>query len=187
MRKSLSLFLVAGMVAATTLLAGLPANSQDFAVSVVGMQQSWQYKGLPMVYYGGNHRSRSPEMGELSDYSFFVVVQNVQKVPDKITMGASAWHGCLHFTLKTGSGKIYAISRMPSFNWSANPMMPWIFTSGGIRILPVDFTSGSWQGFPALQPPDQIVTLTVKFSYPDSNRKMASVASSPTDVYLYHE
>lgn len=185
MRKSLSPFLVTGIVAAATLLAGLSANGQDFAVSVVGMQQSWQFEGLPMVYYDANPQSRGSGMGGPSDYSFFVVVQNVQKAPDKITMGASAWDECLQFTLKTSSGKIYSVSRSPSFVWSANPMITWLFPSGGLRILPIDFTSNGWKGLPILAPPDQVVTMTVTFRYPNSKKEMISDTSSPTDVYLY--
>jgi hypothetical protein len=189
MRKLLSSLLAGGIAAAAMLLASLTANSQDFAVSIVGLQQSWQYEGLPMVYYAPNPRSRSrplgPDMGESSDYSFFVVVQNVQKVADKITMGASVWYDSLQFTLRTSSGKIYSVFHAPSFIWSANPQEKWLFRSGGLRVIPVDFTNKSWRGLPPLEPPDEVLSMTVTFRYFDSKGKSVSVTSSPTDVYLY--
>lgn len=169
-----------------TLLTNVPANCQNFAVSIVGLQQSWQYEGLPMVYYAPNPRSRplGTDMGEPSYYSFFVVVQNVQKAPDRITMGASVWYDCLRFTLRTGSGKIYSVFHRPII-WSANPQEKWLFRIGGLRVIPVDFTSGSWQGLPPLDPPAEVLTMTVIFRYFDSKGKSVSVTSSPTDVYLY--
>ena len=188
MRKSLSLLLTGGIAATLTLLTTVSVNCQNFAVSIVGLQQSWQFEGLPMVYYAPNSRSRSrpfgPDMGEPS-YSFFVVVQNVQKATDKITMGASVWYDCLRFTLRTSSGKVYSVFRAPSFIWSANPQEKWLFRSGGLRVIPVDFTSTGWQGLPPLEPPDEVLTMTVTFRYFDSKGELVSVASSPTDVYLY--
>jgi hypothetical protein len=189
MRKLLFLFLVTGIVAAT-LLVGLPANGQDFAVSIVGFRQSnygYNREGLPLVYCGPYSNQPS---GELNPHSFFVVIQNLQKAVDKMTMGASAWGDCLSFTITDSSGRTYSVSYMepPA---SANPMVTWIFPSDGLRVVPVDFTGGDdwpfpggWQGLPIPQREPEVVTMTVTFRFPDSNRKIASVTSRPTDVYL---
>ena len=33
--------------------------------------------------------------------------------------------------------------------WKANAMESWVFQQDGIRVINVDFTTGSWEGFPS--------------------------------------
>ena len=124
--------------------------------------------------------------GPIAHSSFFVVVQDVQKVADKMTMGASGWYESLSFTITSRSGKTYSVTP-GMFDWSANPQETWTFPSGGMRVFTVDFTHSGWQGLPPNPSEPEIVTMTVTFRYPDSNGKMVSVTSSPTDVYLCPE
>jgi hypothetical protein len=123
-------------------------------------------------------------------YSFFVVVQNVQKVAYKAAWSASGWYDCLRFTITTGSGKTYSVTPGEGFSWSANPEETWLFPSGGMRVFLVDFNHGVWDGLgvwvglPPTPSEPEVVTMTVTFDYPDSKGKLISVTSRPTDVYL---
>jgi hypothetical protein len=175
------------IVTVFTFLAGVTAESKDFAVSIVGLRESnnlqFSREGLPIVYYAGPAHSAGLLWNEPSEHSFFVVVQNVQKVADKMAVSASAWYDCLRFTIKTSSGKTYSVSRL-EFAWTANPIETWIFPSGGMRIIPVDFANPYWKELPPTPSEPEVVTMTVTFRYPDSNGNWVSVASAPTDVYL---
>jgi hypothetical protein len=186
---------IALMIAvAITLLTNLTAKSKDFTVSIVGQQQKdreYTPERLPVVYLpsSSNKQASGFNTGPKAQSSFFVVVQNVQKVVDKMTMAASGWYGSLSFNITSSSGKTYSVT--PAyFSWSANPEETWLFPSGGMRVFTVDFTHsiwpglGGWQGLPPTPSEPEIVTMTVTFRYPDSKGKMASVTSSPTDIYL---
>jgi len=173
------------------------ADASDFTVSIVGQQQrdrEYTSERLPVVYLATSPHKQADDFmaGPTAHSSFFVVVQNVQKVADKMTMAGSGWYGSLSFIITSRSGKIYSVT--PAyFSWSANPEETWLFPSGGMRVFTVDFTHsvwpglGGWQGLPPTPSEPEIATMTVTFRYPDSKGKMASVTSSPTNVYLCPE
>lgn len=173
---------------AITFLANVPAHSQDFAVSIVGQAQSdgrYDREGLPLIYCPWPNESVSPDWmnDTLSASSFFVVIQNLQNTPEKMTQGASSWYDCLQFTMTDSLGKTYHIACSLGPAWSANPMITWIFPASGYRIMPVNFASGFWQNLPPSSRQPELMTMTATFRYPDSSENMISVSSSPTDVY----
>jgi F5/8 type C domain len=173
---------------AITFLANVTANSQDFAVSIVGQAQSDtrnSREGLPLVYCPWPNESVSPDWmnDEPSASSFLVVIQNLQNMPEKMTRGASSWYDCLEFTMTDSLGKTYHIARPLGPVWSANPMITWIFPASGFRVMPVNFTNGFWQGLPPSSREPELMTMTATFRYPDSSGNMISVSSSPTNVY----
>jgi hypothetical protein len=194
LKKSLfSLFFTASVTAvAVVFLSRVMADGQDFTVSIVGQEQSniSQYKreGLPIVFCGHTSRNKNEGLGWVMDQPsadcFFVIVQNVQKVPYAMTLGASEWWVCLQFTIETGSNKTYSAFRR-QIAWSANPRLTWTFPIGGMRVLPVDFTCGYWAGLPPTPSEPELATMTAAFRYYDAAAgKEISVASKPTDVYL---
>lgn len=163
-----------------------PANGKNFTVSIVGLTESdsrYKHDGLPIVYRGRPTHIQGLGMDTPSAHCFFVVVQNVQKVSDRMTVSASAWWDCLRFTFTINSGKIYSVSR-PPISWSCNPIETWIFPSGGMCVIPVDFNSGAWQGLPPTPSGPKLVTVTAVFRYPDSSGKWRLATSRPTQVYL---
>jgi hypothetical protein len=188
--------LILAMAMAVTFFGDVTAEGQDFTVSFVGRDHSnnWPYEpeGLPVVYYTVPpfQRPRSfidSSNGEINAFSFLVVIQNLQKGAHQMSASASDWYDSLQFTITTGSGEAYHVSRR-ELVWKKNPIETWIFPGGGKRVIPVDFTSGDWQGLPAFADPyPQIESMTATFRHPDSTGKMVSVSSSPTDVYFSSE
>ena len=180
---------------AVTLLSGAMADGQDFTVSIVGQQQSnkSQYKreGLPMVYCPKVAPTKPDgQFGEPSRNCFFVVIRNTRKAAAKLTMDSSDWYDCLQFRVTDSSGRIYSVSP-PPIDFAKNIPETWTFSSGGLRVMVVDFTSyapigqqAGWQGLPPIPSEPEIATMTATFRYYDSPRKQISVTSKPTDVYL---
>jgi hypothetical protein len=187
--------LLLGFVIARTLTTTALVDGKAFTVSIVGQQQSnaQQHRkdGLPAVYCPKIASTRpNGHFDEPSGACFFVLVQNAQKVANKVTMAASEWYDCLQFKMTDGSGRIYSISRAP-MDWSANVQETWTFPSEGMRVTAVDFTSSAmvgqtvgWQGLPPAQSEPEIVHMTATFRYYYSTGKPVSVTSEPTDVYL---
>lgn len=183
--------MVMALAMVAPLLGMVVAEGRDFTVSIVGQgQKRVEYTGetLPLVYCPAPNQ-KFPAHGtdgmnnEPAANSFFVVIQNTQNAADKITMGASSWYDCLQFTIMDKAGNTYEVSHR-AFSWSANPIETWVFPSSGLRVMPVNFTSGSWQGLPPTLAEPEIVTMTATFRYPDASGGMASVSSGPTKVYL---
>ena len=186
-------------ILAVTLLSGAMAGGQDFTVSIVGQWQSGQSQfkreGLPIVYCPGVDATKpSGQLGKPSSNCFFVVIRNTQKAAAKLTMDSSDWYDCLQFSVTDRSGKTYSVAPA-AIDFAKNIPETWTFSSGGLRVVAVDFTSSApvgqqmaWQGLqPALKEP-AMATMTATFRYylrySDSLRKQISVTSKPTDVYL---
>ena len=173
-------------------LSGVMADGADFTVSIVGQEQSnanqFEIAGLPIVYCGRPATNENEGVGWVmdkpSEHCFSVVVQNLQKVTDEVTMGASEWWVCVQFTITISSNKTYSVYR-PQIAWTANIQETWVFPGEGMRVIPVDFTSGYWAGLPAAPSEPELATVTATFRYYDAAAgKEVSVASKPTRVYL---
>lgn len=173
-------------------LSGVMADGADFTVSIVGQKQSnasqFEIAGLPIVYCGRPAPHENEGVGwvmdQPSEHCFSVVVQNVQNAPYELTMGASEWWVCVQFTITTSSNQTYSVYR-PQIAWTANIRETWVFPGGGMRVMPVDFTSGYWAGLPPTPSEPELATMTATFRYYDAAAgKDVSVVSKPTRVYL---
>ena len=77
-----------------------------------------------------------------SGNEFFVVINSTQRKAETITMASSGWYDCLQFKITDDSGKVYSVSRQ-QIAWSAGIEESWTFSSGGLRVFAVDFTSNA--------------------------------------------
>jgi hypothetical protein len=182
---------------AATLLSNAKADDHDFTVSIVGLKQinnpqdkaDGLTEGTPIVVCPVSTSRRTNDMADDKlSHCFFVFIQNVKHANDKISMWNSEWSDCLQIKITTSSGKVYSIHRWPA-PYTVNGVENWTFSRGGIRIIPLDFTNLSatgWEGQPEAPSTPELVTVTATFNYyrDPATRKVISISSKPTQVYL---
>ena len=137
----------------------LRSQSANFSVTVTSPGQALEHsfkdpaaktdKGSVVINLPTESKTTHLEEDVLGSQCFYVVLHNVSPKAIRLDATEADWFDCLSFQVTSEKGKVFSIHRPADQVWYKNSIVSWGFEPDGIRVICIDFTTGSWEGFPS--------------------------------------